>query len=54
MSTTLHTLFETEYPELALAIDKIAECIRSLGAYVPASFTLFSQPNAVKELGPRR
>ncbi|MEQ8235115.1 MAG: ferritin-like domain-containing protein, partial [Gammaproteobacteria bacterium] len=28
--TTLHTLFETHYSELALAVDQIAERIRAL------------------------
>ena len=32
---TLHTLFETEYNELWLALDLIAERIRSLGHYAP-------------------
>jgi len=33
MFTTLHTLFEQEYTELALAVDEIAERIRALGTY---------------------
>jgi len=32
---TLHTLFETEYNELWLALDLIAERIRALGHYAP-------------------
>jgi starvation-inducible DNA-binding protein len=32
---TLHTLFETDYNELWLALDLIAERIRSLGHYAP-------------------
>ena len=35
MFTTLHTLFETQYTELAIAIDEIAERIRALGARAP-------------------
>ncbi len=35
MFTTLHTLFETQYTELAMAIDEIAERIRALGPYAP-------------------
>lgn len=31
MFTTLHTLFEQQYTELALAVDEIAERIRALG-----------------------
>jgi starvation-inducible DNA-binding protein len=34
----LHDLFETQYRELAEAIDEIAEHIRMLGETVPASF----------------
>jgi starvation-inducible DNA-binding protein len=49
MFTTLHTLFETEYTELALAVDEIAERIRALGARAPGSYTEFSQLAAVKE-----
>ena len=41
MFTTLHTLFETEYTELALAVDEIAERIRALGAVAPGSYTAF-------------
>lgn len=33
MFVTLHTLFEQQYTELALAIDIIAERIRALGAF---------------------
>ena len=32
MFVTLHTLFETQYTELALAVDEIAERIRALDA----------------------
>jgi starvation-inducible DNA-binding protein len=49
MFTTLHTLFETHYTELALAVDEIAERIRTLGAYAPGSYTAFSQLSAIKE-----
>ena len=35
MFTTLHTLFETQYTELALAVDEIAERIRALGVRAP-------------------
>ncbi len=49
MFTTLHTLFETEYTDLALAVDEIAERIRSLGARAPGSFAEFAKLAAVKE-----
>jgi starvation-inducible DNA-binding protein len=49
MFTTLHTLFETQYAELALAVDEIAERIRTLGAPAPGSYVEFAQLTAVKE-----
>lgn len=49
MFTTLHTLFETQYTELATAVDEIAERIRSLGAFAPGSFTEFGRLSVVQE-----
>jgi starvation-inducible DNA-binding protein len=49
MFTTLHTMFEGQYTELALAIDEIAERIRSLGAFAPGSFTAFAALTTVQE-----
>jgi starvation-inducible DNA-binding protein len=49
MFTTLHTLFETEYTELALAVDEIAERIRALGAVAPGSYSAFAKLAKVKE-----
>jgi starvation-inducible DNA-binding protein len=49
MFTTLHTLFETQYAELALAVDEIAERIRTLGAPAPGSYVEFAGLTAVKE-----
>ena len=49
MFTTLHTLFELQYTELALAVDEIAERIRTLGAFAPASYTAFAKLSAVEE-----
>ncbi len=49
MFTTLHTMFEGQYTELALAIDEIAERIRSLGAFAPGSFTAFAELTKVQE-----
>jgi starvation-inducible DNA-binding protein len=49
MFTTLHTLFETEYTELALAVDEIAERIRAVGAYAPGSYTEFAKLSSIKE-----
>ena len=49
MFTTLHTLFETQYTELALAVDEIAERIRALGERAPGSYSEFEQLAKVRE-----
>lgn len=49
MFTTLHTLFELQYTELAVAIDEIAERIRALGAPAPGSFHAFGPLSVVEE-----
>ncbi|SRR5690606_31776967 len=49
MFTTLHTLFESQYTELAAAVDEIAERIRALDAYAPGSLAEFSKLSLVKE-----
>jgi starvation-inducible DNA-binding protein len=49
MFTTLHTLFETQYTELALAVDEIAERIRAVGAPAPGSYAAFSKLTSLKE-----
>jgi starvation-inducible DNA-binding protein len=49
MFTTLHTMFETQYTELAMAVDEIAERIRAVGAFAPGSFSAFTPLSAVKE-----
>ena len=41
MFQTLHLMFETQYNELALAVDLIAERIRALGAPAPGSYREF-------------
>lgn len=41
MFSTLHTLFEEQYTELAAAVDEIAERIRALDAPAPGSFQQF-------------
>jgi len=38
MFQTLHVMFEGQYNELALAVDGIAERIRSLGVKAPGSY----------------
>jgi starvation-inducible DNA-binding protein len=49
MFTTLHTLFETQYTELALAVDEIAERIRALGYVSPGSYAEFARLATVKD-----
>jgi len=49
MFTSLHTLFETQYTDLALAVDEIAERIRALGAPSPGSYSQFMERAHVKE-----
>jgi starvation-inducible DNA-binding protein len=49
MFNTLHTLFETEYTEYALAVDEIAERIRAVGARAPGSYSEFDELATVKE-----
>ncbi|HMS24067.1 MAG TPA: Dps family protein [Acidimicrobiia bacterium] len=49
MFGSLHVLFETQYQELALAIDTLAERIRALGDFVPATFKQFQAMSDIKE-----
>ena len=49
MFQTLHLMFETQYNELSLAVDLIAERIRSLGAKAPGSYSQFAALTSVKE-----
>ena len=49
MFQTLHLMFETQYNELALAVDLIAERIRSLGFPAPGTYQQFSQLSSIKE-----
>lgn len=49
MFSSLHLMFETQYTELAAAVDEIAERIRSLGAYAPGSYSAFAKLASIKE-----
>jgi starvation-inducible DNA-binding protein len=49
MFQTLHLLFETQYNELALAVDLIAERIRALGVPAPGTYREFAALSTVKE-----
>jgi starvation-inducible DNA-binding protein len=49
MFQTLHLMFETEYNELALAVDLIAERIRALGFPAPGTYREFAELSSIKE-----
>ena len=49
MFQTLHVMFETQYTELALAVDLIAERIRSLGYPAPATYSEFVRLTSLTE-----
>ena len=46
----LQSIFEQQYVELALAVDEIAERIRSLGYPAPGTYSLFTQLSNVEEV----
>lgn len=46
---SLHLLFETQYNELWLATDLLAERIRALGVFAPGSYVEFSKLTSIKE-----
>ena len=50
MFQTLHVMFETHYTELALAVDVIAERIRSLGMHAPGTYGDFVRLSSIKEI----
>ena len=50
MFQTLHVMFETHYTELALAVDGIAERIRSLGMHAPGTYGDFVRLSSIKEV----
>lgn len=49
MFQTLHLMFETQYNELALAVDQIAERIRALGYPAPGTYADYSRLSSIKE-----
>ena len=49
MFQTLHLMFETQYTELALAVDEIAERIRALGYPAPGTYSDYSRLSSIKE-----
>lgn len=50
MFNTLHLMFETQYNELALAVDLIAERIRALGFPAPGTYGEFAKLSSIKEV----
>lgn len=49
MFQTLHLMFETQYNELALAVDLIAERIRALGFPAPGTYAAFARLSSIPE-----
>jgi starvation-inducible DNA-binding protein len=49
MFNTLHTMFMAQYTELWTALDAIAERIRSLGHFAPASYAQYAALSSIKE-----
>ncbi|MBI4911999.1 MAG: DNA starvation/stationary phase protection protein [Acidobacteria bacterium] len=49
MFQTLHLLFETQYTELALAVDLVAERIRALGFTAPGTYAAFARLTSIGE-----
>jgi len=49
MFNTLHLMFEGQYTELALAVDLIAERIRSLGFPAPGTYSDFVRLSSIPE-----
>jgi starvation-inducible DNA-binding protein len=45
----LHAMFMTQYTELGLAVDEIAERIRALGHFAPGSYAAYSKLSSIKE-----
>ena len=49
MFQTLHLMFETQYNELALAVDLVAERIRALGHVAPGTYKKFVELSSIQE-----
>jgi len=46
----LHLMFEEHYTELAIAVDDIAERIRTLGVAAPGTYRSFAELSSIKEV----
>jgi starvation-inducible DNA-binding protein len=49
MFQTLHLMFEAQYTELAMAVDQIAERIRSLGFPAPGTYREYAELSSIPE-----
>jgi len=49
MFQSLHAMFEIQYNELALAVDAIAERIRTLGYPAPGSYSEYAELSSISE-----
>jgi starvation-inducible DNA-binding protein len=49
MFQTLHLMFETQYTELADAVDVVAERIRALGFPAPGTYKQYAELSSIKE-----
>lgn len=49
MFRTLHLMFEEQYTELSLAVDMVAERIRSLDHFAPGSYSQFAALTSISE-----
>ncbi|HLU70306.1 MAG TPA: Dps family protein [Fibrobacteria bacterium] len=47
MFQTLHLMFETQYNELAVAVDDIAERIRALGHFAPGTYAAYKKLSSI-------
>ena len=50
MFPQLHSMFELQYTELAVAVDDIAERIRSLGIAAPGTYRAFAELSSIDEV----
>lgn len=46
----MHLLFEEHYTELAIAVDDIAERIRTLGVIAPGTYKQFAELSSIEEV----
>ena len=46
----LHLMFEEHYTELAIAVDEIAERIRTLGVAAPGTYNAFARLSSIEEV----